>query len=71
MRLVLLLKIPCHNAHILKMLNRQSFKMPYVGIFQAHFMLFLIQTKINFVNLNKGKITLEHVPMGRMSLAMS
>ena len=37
---------------------------------QAHFMLFVL-TKRNFVNLNKGKITLIILPCGRVSLAMS
>ena len=40
------LKIACHNAHILKIYNRQQFKNGVRWYFcQAHFMLFVLKPK--------------------------
>ena len=66
------LRIACHNAHILKIYNRQEFENAVRWYFcQAHLMLFVLNPPKNFVNQNKGKITLIILPWGIVSLAMS
>ena len=45
MRYFFRLKIACHNAHILKIYNRQYFKNAMLSYFcQAHFMLFVLKS---------------------------
>ena len=44
--------------------------MPYVSILSSTLCALCIETKINFVNQNKGKITLIILPYDRVSLAM-
>ena len=48
-----------------------SLKMPCVGFLSSTLYALCIETKINFVKQNKGKITLIIFPMGRVCLAMS
>ena len=45
--------------------------MPCVGIFSSTLYVLFIEAKRNFVNQDKGKITLIIFPWGRISLAMS
>ena len=45
--------------------------MTCVGILSSTLYALCIKTKINFVNQNKGKITLIIFPLDRVSLAMS
>ena len=45
--------------------------MTRIGIFVKHTLFSLIETKINFVNQNKEKITLIIFPWGRVGLAIS
>ena len=70
MRLLLRLNIACHNAHNLKIYNRQQLKMVYVYIFVKQTLCFCIETIRNFVNQNKIEYNSYNLPMGRMSLVM-
>ena len=45
--------------------------MPCVGIFVKQTLCLCVETKTNFVNQNKGKITLIIFPWDRVILAMS
>ena len=45
--------------------------MPCIGFLSSTHNALCIETKLNFVNQNKGKITLIILPRGRVSLAMS
>ena len=54
-----------------KYITDSSLKMPSVGILSSTVYAFSIETKINFVNQNKGKITRMILPRGRVSLGIS
>ena len=70
-RLVLQLKIACHNACILKIYNRQQFKLFFAIVFLLSTVCcHCIETNRNSVNQNKGQITLKISSWGRTSLDM-
>ena len=54
-----------------KYITGSSLKIPSVGIFVRHSYAFSIETKINFINMNKGKIAPMIFPRGRVSLGIS